>query len=193
MASRQHTGQISLFDHQTKKRYSRTKHGGDINKGKRKLERPLSTKHVIHLTLKSDKAKGALSFLTFKNQNLVREIIREKAKKFGVRIADMANVGDHIHLKLRIQSRRLFQNFLRAITTLIARKVTGAKKGKAFGRFWSGLAFTRVLKSFKEEQILTGYFIANRLEACTSYTKREKLRREFNDYVYGRGKFAGQT
>jgi hypothetical protein len=69
--------QFSLFDDRTKKRYNRTAHGGTLNKGKRKLERPLSTRKSIHLVLKSDKAKGRFSFLNPHNKLLVNRILRE--------------------------------------------------------------------------------------------------------------------
>ena len=135
---------ITLFDFAedktSKKRYGRTIHGGDSGKGKRKVERPLSRKKWIHLVLKSDKAKGKYSFLSAKNKTVVEGLLKQKAKKFGVSVADMANVGNHIHLKIKITSRESFQKFLKSVTTLIARRVTGARKGKPFGRFWQGLA-----------------------------------------------------
>ena len=179
--------QISFFDKKTKKRYNRTQHGGMSTKGKRKLERPLSGKKWIHLVLKSDKAKGALSLLTPKNEIGVERIVKSKARKFGVVIGDYANVGSHLHLKIKVTTRENFQKFLKAITNLIARFVTGARKGKPFGRFWRDLAFTRVLKSYREEINLRGYFIANRLEGKKSYAAREKFLGKFNDWVYRGG------
>lgn len=167
-----------------KKKYGRTTHGGAATKGKRKEFRPLSTKKSIHVVLKSDKAKGSLSFLTLKNKTLIEKILKDKAKKFGIRIADHANVGNHLHLKVRAQSREGFQRFLKAITCLIARKITGAKKGKKFGRFWQGLAFTRVLTSAFEELQLKGYIDANRLQAQQGYKQREAYLNEFNNWVY---------
>ncbi|MGZ3721665.1 MAG: hypothetical protein ACXVA9_01960, partial [Bdellovibrionales bacterium] len=118
------------------------------------------------------------------NKISVQKIIKDKAKKFGVSIADQANVGNHIHLKIRITSREGFQKFLKAITTLIARKVTGARKGKPFGRFWQNLAFTRVLKSYTEELNLRGYFEANRAEAEYGPQARERMLKVFNKWVY---------
>lgn len=179
--------QKSLFDNETKKRYTRTSHGGMHSKGKRKLERPLSTKKWIHLVLKSEKAKGEYSFLSAKNKIGVERIIKSKARKFGIAIGDQANVGNHLHYKIRISSRENFQKFLKAITALIARFVTGARKGKPFGIFWQGLAFTRVLKSYREETNLRGYMMANQLEAATSYSAREKFLKKFNDWVYRSG------
>ncbi len=166
-----------------KKKYNRTAHGGTESKGKRKEFRPLSTKHTIHLVLKSDKARGQFSFLTHKNKPLVDTLLKSKAKKFGVRIAEYVNVGNHLHIKIRISSREAFQKFLKSITTLIARKITGAKKGKRFGRFWQGLAFTRVLRSAFEELQLKGYFEANRRQASHSYRERDLFLTEFNLWV----------
>jgi hypothetical protein len=180
--------QTNLFDYfetgKTRKRYGRTQHGGATSNGHRKLERPLSAKKWIHLILKSDKAKGKLSFLVPKNEIFIQKIIKEKARKFGVVVADQANVGNHLHLKIRITSRESFQKFLKAITTLIARQITGARKGRPFGRFWQGLAFTRVLTSRTEELNLMGYIMANRLEAATSTAARDKFLRRFNSWVY---------
>lgn len=179
--------QTQLFDYfnipETQKRYSRTVHGGAKTKGKRKLERPLSTRKWIHLILKSDKATGSLSLLTPRNRLFVKRVVAQKARKFGVKVADTANVGNHVHLKIRISSRQEFQQFLKSVTTLIARHVTGAKRGKPFGRFWQGLAFTRVLKSALEELNLRIYIAANRKEAQLGPKARELFLARFNAWV----------
>jgi hypothetical protein len=70
------------------------------------------------------------------------------------------------------------------VTTLIARKVTGACRGNKFGRFWQGLAFTRVLKSYTEELNLKGYFHANRNEAEYGPAARDRVLKAFNKWVY---------
>ena len=184
--------QLSLFDKDTKRIYSRTKHGGADSVGKRKLERPLSSKHWTHLVLKSDKAQGKLNLLLPRNQIFIEQTLREKARKFGVRIADKVIMRDHVHMKLRASSRDNFQRFLKSVTALIARFVTGARRGKPFGRFWKHLAFTRVLKSYREELHLTGYFDANRVECEAGYQRRERYRAFFNDWVRARVPGSGQ-
>jgi len=182
------TKQANLFDYfdtrQTRKRYGRTQHGGVETKGHRKLERPLSTSRPIHLVLKSHRAKGVLSFLTHKNKPVVEAIIRGKARKFGVRICQFANVGNHLHLKIRIASRPLFQAFLVSVTTFIARTLTGARRGKKFGKFWQGQAFTRVLVSRREELNLFGYIKANQIEGQESKAAREIYLEKFHRWVY---------
>jgi REP element-mobilizing transposase RayT len=182
--ARMRNAQQSLFDKATKKRFSRTSHGGVPTRGRRKLERPLSPKNWIHLVLKSGKATGKLSFLNAPNKIQIEKILEEKARKFGIKIADTANVGNHIHLKIRIQSRASFQKFLKSVTCLIARVVTGARKGRPFGAFWDYLAYTRVLKSYKEELNLKGYFMANRSEAMLGSEARERMLKAFNTWIY---------
>jgi REP element-mobilizing transposase RayT len=189
--------QTNLFDYYDKKdvrkRYGRTQHGGSKTKGHRKLERPLSTKNWIHLVLKSDKAKGPFSFLLPKNKQIIKSIIRAKAKKFGVTMADGANVGNHLHLKIKIQSRESFQKFLKSITCLIARKITGARRGVKFGRFWQGLAFTRVLTSSLEELNLKGYIKGNRVEARKGEKAREAFLQTFNAWFTAKDRKISST
>jgi REP element-mobilizing transposase RayT len=179
--------QKSLFefsdDRSSHKRYARRTHGGVPKKPARKLERPLSRKDFIHLVLKSEKTKGSLSFLKRENDIVIRDILREKAHKFGEVIADFANVGNHLHIKIKVQSRDSFQQFLNAVTCLIARKIIGARRGKPFGKFWQALAFTRIIKSRLEELRLRGYFEANPEEAKHGYATREKFLNEFSAWM----------
>jgi REP element-mobilizing transposase RayT len=194
--------QTPLFDYHdsgsTKRKYGRTCHGGVKSKGRRKEYRPLSEKKWIHLTLKSAKAKGAWSFLTPKNQQLIRQTLKEKSKKWGVQIAEVVNVGNHLHIKLRFKYREGFQNFLRSVTALIARKITNARKGyrikgqkieassaskKSTEKFWQGLAFTRVIRTRIEELQLKGYFKANREQASKGEKAREAFLAQFNTWV----------
>lgn len=175
--------QLSLLDKETKARYGRTFYGGLKTKGHRKLERPFHAGKPLHLVLKSDKAKGKFSLLGATNKIEVRALVFGQAKRFGVDISDYVNMGNHLHIKVRASSRLQFQRFLKTITGRIARHVTGAKKGRKFGRFWQGLAYTRVLKSRMEELRLRGYFSANRTEAVAGKAKREAFLKEFNTWL----------
>jgi hypothetical protein len=63
--------QKDLFDFSynkiNRRRYARLSHGRVLKKPTRKLERPLSRKDFIHLILKSENAKGSMSFLKREN------------------------------------------------------------------------------------------------------------------------------
>lgn len=182
------TRQQSFFDQSNqvvnKRKYGRivgrSTHGGEKSLGLRKEERPLSKSCPIHLILKSKKAYGNLSFFSPKNKAWLENLIRSKAKKFFVSIDDFVNMGNHLHLKIRIQDRQSFQQFLKSIVNLIARKLTGARKGHKFGRFWDGLAYTRILRSEFERLQLSGYFQANRIQKQRGLKEREKFLTSLN-------------
>ena len=119
--------------------------------------------------------------LAQRNVKWIDQLIKDKAIKFGVELKELVNMGNHIHFKIRIRNRLGFQNFLRSITNLIARYITGARKGKRFGKFWSGLAYTRVLMTSFEEWQLRGYFTANRVQRQHGYEARENYLRKTNE------------
>ncbi len=182
------TTQRNLFDQlqspsEKRAQARRYKHGGELSKGKRKLRRPLATKSWIHLILESDRAKGKLSMLAERNAKWIDQLVRTKAKKFGVEIKDLVNMGNHIHFEIRIINRRSFQNFLRSITSLIARHVTGARKGVKFGKFWGALAYTRVLTSYLEITQLEKYFMANRVQLRRGYAARTRYLDSANEWI----------
>src|SRR4051794_8972480 len=123
-------------------------HGGDTRKGQRKIERPIATKKSMHVILRSSVARGRYSLLQTQHARFIEKILVSKGRKHGVRIEQQANSGNHLHLLVRAQTRTGFQNCLRDVTGKIAQKITGAKKGNAFGkRFWDVLAFSRLVQA----------------------------------------------
>jgi REP element-mobilizing transposase RayT len=167
MTTRQQTfaGASDEFDNYWKET-SRRVHGGEYAKGKRKTARPFDTKKPVHLVLRASSAKGTLSLLSPRNQIPVKQIIHKFARRWGVTIYKYSNNGNHLHLALRAKNRWEFQKFLKTITGLIARYVLRAKKGKAKGKFWDNLAFTRVAEWGKAYKTLEDYVLQNILEAA---------------------------
>jgi REP element-mobilizing transposase RayT len=162
---------------------SNRKSYGGVTKGKRKVARPISTKKWSHLVFKSSKAKGHLSLLRLENKIKINNIVKKQASKHGVQVADLVNMGNHMHLKVKPQSRRGFQNFLKSTSAMIARAITGARKGFKFGKFWDGLVFTRVIQSGYELFQLSGYFEANRVESKKGYNARLAYLNAFNGWL----------
>lgn len=167
---------------------NRRSHGGSLSQGVRKRRRPLSVKNWIHLVLKSQHATGRRSLLAARNKIFIDGVLKAKAKKFGIKLKECVNVGNHLHIVIRIGHRANFGKFLKSVTALIARHVTGARRGNPFGRFWEGLAFTRVLSSRLEAYQLQGYMTANRIEASRpgehGRLNREKWLRHFNRQIW---------
>ena len=157
----------------TRKGKSRVTLGGTNGTGHAKRARPLAPRTTYHIVLRSDKARGPLSMNKKKHKFVISRLIFRQAKRFYVRIDGYANVGNHLHIKAYAQGCEEFRNFLRTITCLIARKVTGATRGNKFGRFWDGLAFTRIVRTFTEHEILDRYIFANILQSDCGTNARQ--------------------
>jgi len=175
------TNQSKLFDLPT----SRTSYGGNKVIGKRRMQRPFVRKKPIHVVLRSSAAKGELSFLKRKNEHLVHKILHAQSKRHLVQLLEYVNVGNHLHIKIKAYSREGFQAFLKSSTALIARAITGAKKGHAFGKFWDALAFTRILTSWGEEKILDKYFTKNAFEAVHGTNMRSIIKKKKKKMGFG--------
>jgi REP element-mobilizing transposase RayT len=97
--------------------------------------------------------------------------VEKLSKRWGVRVYRYANVGNHIHLLIKVPSRTVWQRFLRELAGGIAIIVTGAKKGAALARnntgrgFWDGLAFTRIVSFGRDFDGVARYVIKNLFEA----------------------------
>ncbi|MGZ3670485.1 MAG: hypothetical protein ACXWR4_11230 [Bdellovibrionota bacterium] len=139
-------------------------HGGAHRAGKRKTARTIATKSPMHVTFKSERAKGAWSFHRF--DKAIETKIYALAEKYRVRIRLFQNVGNHLHLAAQARTRREFQSFLRVVPQAVAYLVTGTRKGKAIGKFWSGLVHTRVVHWGRDWFNLKGYIGRNRFEAA---------------------------
>ncbi|MBX3016974.1 MAG: hypothetical protein KF767_03725 [Bdellovibrionaceae bacterium] len=112
----------------------------------------------MHVVLRSEKATGRYGLRLPKNWLKVDEIRKRAQKDYGIEIAEMVNAGKLLQFRLRAHRKEDLQNFLRVMTCLIAREITGAKKGSPFGRFWDGLSYTRVLKDPSSIRAVASYF-----------------------------------
>ncbi|MBI2606794.1 MAG: hypothetical protein HYW49_12015 [Deltaproteobacteria bacterium] len=125
--------------------------GGKPTRGKRKIARPIAIKRAMHVVMRSSRARGAWSLLNPGNRRIVEDAIRA-GERFGVRVYDRANVGNHIHFVLKARTHEAYKAFIRLISGKIAFEVTGAKKGRAMvsrkadGKFWDSIPFSRVLE-----------------------------------------------
>ena len=70
----------------------------------------------MHVVLKSEQAKAQYRFLRFERELVV--LLRRLAVNFNIQVEDAVVMSNHIHLALRVRSRRAFQNYLRALSVL---------------------------------------------------------------------------
>ena len=157
-----------------KNKYQHAYGGELLKKAKnRTYGRPLSVKQSMHLVLRSTKAKGLSSFATSSNRKLVRQLVNKFAYKYGIRIYNFANVGNHLHLHIKLSNRYAFEKFIRAFTGAIAIKLgnfdkwKGAKKN-AQDRFFDYRPFTRIVTGLRAILTLQDYIRLNEIEGYGS-------------------------
>jgi len=139
-------------------------------RGHLKTKRAFAPGRPMHLVMRSEHAVGRKNLKLYERE--LASILRRLTQRFFVRVHQSVNVGNHLHLKISARTRRELSGFLRSFAALLAREVTGSRRGKPFVnakgeklRFWTTLAFTRVLKTRFEELVLSRYFTGNLYEA----------------------------
>jgi REP element-mobilizing transposase RayT len=163
--------QAPLFDRPTHAELRRTEHGGDVRRGKRKLERPVSTRRPMHVVLTA--AKGRCSLRSY--DRIVRDVLRGMARRFDVRVYDFANVNSHLHLVVRARRREAFQGFLRSFVGIIARRITGARRGRPCGAVFKGLAWSRLVSWGRDYIGVRHYVFRNQIEGVEGPRIRRAL------------------
>jgi REP element-mobilizing transposase RayT len=162
--------QRSLFSDELRAELARTEHGGAVRPHRRKLERPVSTRRPMHVVLSSRRARGEWNLRG--HERPIRKALRDMARRFGVRVYEFANVGSHLHMLVRARRREAFQNFLRSFAGIVARRVTGARRGRPAGAFFSGLAWSRVVSWGRDCLGVRHYIFRNEIEASSGSVVR---------------------
>jgi REP element-mobilizing transposase RayT len=165
--------QRSLFSDELRRELARTEHGGAVRPHRRKLERPVSTRRPMHIVLSSRRARGAWDLR--EHERAVRKALRDMARRFGVRVYEFANVGSHLHMLVRVRRREAFQDFLRSFAGIVARRVTGARRGRPTGRFFSVLAWSRVVSWGRDCLGVRHYIFRNEIEASSGSGVRRAM------------------
>lgn len=155
-------------------------YGGELLKTRkaRAHGRPLDTKNSLHLVLRSSKARDDRSFWKNKNKAEIFKIMRKFSQKYGVKIYSMANVGNHLHLHIKLSNLHTYKRFIRATTSAIAMAITGCSRWEPLKKredkrdptrkvkdsFWDYRPFTRVVVSLRAFLNLKDYIEINQLE-----------------------------
>lgn len=125
----------------------------------------------MHIVLRSTQAKGDWSFR--KHRKTISALLQKFTNKFGVKLHSFANVGNHLHLHVRLGNRFAYPAFIRALTGAIALAVSGANKFKRLKkRFWDRRPFTRLVQSYAAFRRLENYVKINGLEG-SGWTRAE--------------------
>jgi len=173
--------------------------GGQLLHGRRRSQRPLSTKEPIHIVLRSSWARGPFSFLLTKNKKTIERLIDFNAKDYGIKVYRKAIVGNHFHLVIQTPSRKAYNRFIRVLSSQVASHVMRSQSFKNFQKlifnqnagdplgageiqgkgqaFWQFRPWTRVLRWGKDFQNCCRYLMQNTLEALgfTAYKPRKNI------------------
>ncbi len=150
---------------------SKKEHGASLLEGKRKGRRALSTKHAIHLILKSD-----LTGVFNPGNRRLEQLIRSTAERFHVRIYETALNWSHIHCVIRIKDRNNYNALIRVLTSTLAIKI---RKYKNFtGKVFTLRPFTRILNWGKDFKNVLAYLVVNQLEASGLLVRPKKAEKK---------------
>lgn len=141
-----------------------------------KTHRPLVSGKPLHVCFRSKFAKGKRTLLGI-NKVKVSRLVDSISKKFGVKILKFANVGNHLHLVIKLPgstmtSRRQYAKWIRLLTSRLAFEIGGSKKGQPFRdedgnrvKFWDAIPFSRVIHGRRGWDTISRYVLKNEFES----------------------------
>ncbi len=129
----------------------------------------------MHLVLRSDRARGAKSFLKY--DRVVRSVIGKLASRHGVRIYRIVNAGNHLHITLKLSKQFQWTGFISGVTGGIARLVGYRRDEHAKQGFWNSRPFTRLISWGKDYDMVKDYHTLNQLEADGIVPPRSQMQK----------------
>ncbi len=141
-----------------------------------KSHRPLDSRKPIHVCFRSKFATGKRTMLGV-NQVKVHQLVRRISDRFDVRVVKYANVGNHLHLVVKLPgtimtARRHYAKWVRLLTSRLAFEIGGSKKGRPFvdaagkrSKFWDSIPFSRVIHGQQGWNIMSRYVLKNEFES----------------------------
>jgi REP element-mobilizing transposase RayT len=139
-------------------------------RGNPKVKRPVVTKLPMHLTLRAVQS----GLRNPKAYGPIHEIIYKTTKKYGVRIYKYANVGNHIHILIKLMKVDLWAAFIRELAGQIAQYMKvrfGIEK-----KFWLYRPHTRIIRGWKKPfRAVKEYIELNIIEA-EGFISRAQIR-----------------
>ncbi len=144
-------------------------HGGELRRQRSgRRSRPISTHFSMHLVLRSTLAKGIWSFVRGGNRTIILNLMAKHAVASGVQILSSANASNHLHLHVKVASRRQYKHFVRALAGDIAlqmRKIIAIDGTQLPAKnFWDRRPFTTIVATAKYVAKITDYIKINQLE-----------------------------
>lgn len=138
--------------------------GSLLSKGNPREKRPLSTRNPIHVTMKSSLAQGKRSLLNPRAAKVTQSTLAICARRSGVRIYRYQNVGNHLHLVIRLHRRWSWVQFSRSFASLLKQRLERLWR-MPIARLFDHRPFTRIGTWGREYRRLTDYILKNLLDS----------------------------
>jgi REP element-mobilizing transposase RayT len=132
-------------------------------KGRRKTARPFHPKLALHITMRSNRARGAWSMLKTGRRLMVQDLAHRTARKHRIELYRFANVGNHLHLLVKAKDRAGLRGFLREFAGVLAARITGAIKGRP-QKFWDAPAWSKIVEWGRQFENTARYILLNLME-----------------------------
>lgn len=99
----------------------------------------------------------------------IERILKKFAERYAIRLISVANVGNHLHIHLKLAIRRFYLPFIKAITSAIAMSVTKCSRvnrlrNQGIKHFWDYRPHSRFVVGLRDWLGLTDYIEINKLE-----------------------------
>ena len=144
--------------------------GGSKLRSHPKVKRPLASKLPLHMVLRANQSSFRLP-TTYK---VVNDVVRDTAKKYGVRIYKYSNNGNHLHVLLKLSRIPRWAPFIRDLTSQIVQKLRELGVSFKVEKLWMGRPFTRIVRGWKKAfQMVKEYIYLNQLEAEGHISRQE--------------------
>jgi REP element-mobilizing transposase RayT len=143
--------------------------GGSLLKNSHaKTSRPIESKLPIHIVLRAKKSVMRLP----KTIAIVDNNVDRICKKHGVTLYKYANVGNHLHLLIKLPRRQRWAPFIRELTGRVAQLTKNALGLDE--AFWSQRPYTRIVRGWQKAfQIAKDYVELNWLESQGFISRKE--------------------
>jgi hypothetical protein len=148
----------------------RKDYGGELRKkAANRKARPLVYRSgTVHIVLRSTQACGENSFQHKDKRRPVENFVRQFSLKKGVKLVSFANVGNHLHLHVKLTNYTLYVAWIRGLCSGLAMLSMG-RKGLARlkeqqKKFWNFRPYSKIILSFKQWINTKKYLEINFLE-----------------------------
>ena len=152
-------------------------YGGVLRKRSRgRGARSVSTRYSMHLVLRSSLARGVWSFVRPKNRAMIKSVLAKQARAAHAELLGVGNAGNHLHLRVKFQSRKQYLYFIRAVAGEIALHIKKIQRPRTIlncsstsntplnRNFWDHRPFSSIVSSLKYVARLKDYIEINHIE-----------------------------